>query len=80
MGEHGQPVLGMKSCQEYSDEDRCGTSWNAREWFVARKADVQMSEDNALLPNVKMASRPGSRFSVETGSMTWKRPGPTIRW
>ena len=34
MGEYAQPVLGTKSCHEYSDGDRCVTSWNAREWFV----------------------------------------------
>merc|ERR1711920_1096876 len=39
---------------EYSDEDRCETNWNAREWFAVRRAEVQMSEDKALRPDVKM--------------------------
>merc|ERR1719328_28334 len=67
MGEHTQPVLGMKSCHEYSDEDRCETNWNAREWFVVRKAEVQMSEDNALLPSVKMGVEAREQVLGENG-------------
>eukprot|EP00420_Gonyaulax_spinifera_P008137 CAMPEP_0197944480 /NCGR_PEP_ID=MMETSP1439-20131203/125432_1 /TAXON_ID=66791 /ORGANISM="Gonyaulax spinifera, Strain CCMP409" /LENGTH=536 /DNA_ID=CAMNT_0043567735 /DNA_START=52 /DNA_END=1659 /DNA_ORIENTATION=- len=53
MGEYEQPVLGMKSCHDYSaqeDQDR----WSAREWYVVRKAEVQVSEDSVLIPFVKM--------------------------
>merc|ERR1719361_1165920 len=67
MGEYSQPVLGMKSCHEYADEDRCETNWNAREWFVVRKAEVQMSEDNALLPNVKMGVEAREQILGENG-------------
>ena len=67
MGEHAQPVLGMKSCHEYSDEDRGETNWYALEWFVARKAEVQMSEDNAMLPNVKDGSRGQGAVPGENG-------------
>ena len=28
--------------------------WAGREWFVVRKAEVRMSEDNTLIPHVKM--------------------------
>ena len=48
MGEHAQPVLGMKSCHEYSDEDRGETNWYALEWFVARNAEVQVSRWTAV--------------------------------
>merc|ERR1719401_867629 len=41
MGEHKQPVVGMKSCFDYFEEDKHehGKEWNAREWFVVRKAE-----------------------------------------
>ena len=67
MDEHAQPVLGMKSCHEYSDEDRGETNWYALEWFVARRAEVQMSEDNAMLPNVKDGSRGQGAVPGENG-------------
>merc|ERR1719512_421684 len=53
MGEYEQPVLGMKSCHDYSaaeEEDR----WNAREWYIVRQAEVQVAEDSVLIPFVKM--------------------------
>jgi len=53
MGEQPQPVAGMKSCLDFSDLD-CSDEWKAREWFVVRKAEVQVSEDNVLVPCVKM--------------------------
>jgi len=54
MGEHEQPVVGMKSCLEYSDVDADDTEWSAREWFVVRKAEMRISEDNVLVPCLKM--------------------------
>lgn len=57
MGEHQQPVVGMKSCFDISDcESRDGhdEEWSAREWFLVRKAEVQISESNILMPFVKM--------------------------
>jgi len=55
MGEYDQPVVGMKSCFEFSaehkDED---TYWSAREWFMVRDAKIHMSEDNVLIPEVRM--------------------------
>merc|ERR1719174_463471 len=40
MGECDQPVVGMKSCFEYSEEDEMvKESWSAREWFMVRKAE-----------------------------------------
>jgi len=57
MGEHAQPIVGMKSCFDISDsESRNGTAeeWSAREWFLVRKAEVHLNESNMLLPYVKM--------------------------
>merc|ERR1711933_653573 len=53
MGEYEQPVVGMKSCFDYSEE-KCFDKWNAREWFMVRQAEVHVSEDNVLVPRVKM--------------------------
>jgi len=53
MGQYEQPVLGMKSVFDYSGVEGYG-KWNAREWFMVRKAEVQISEKNVLVPFVKM--------------------------
>ncbi|CAK0896809.1 unnamed protein product [Prorocentrum cordatum] len=67
MGEHEQPVVGMKSCWQLEDSDRANEDeWNAREWFVVREADVQMTEDGALVPFVKMGVE--AREQIETAS------------
>lgn len=54
MGEYDQPVVGMKSCFDLAVEEGLDKRWNGREWFIIRKADVQLSEDNVLLPYVRM--------------------------
>lgn len=54
MGEYEQPVVGMKSCFDYWDlEDDC-KDWNAREWFLVRKAEVCLLDGGVLIPYVKM--------------------------
>jgi hypothetical protein len=53
MGEYEQPVIGMKSCSDYSDMFS-EKNWSAREWFLVRKAEIQLSENNVLIPRVKM--------------------------
>mmetsp|Transcript_20175 Transcript_20175/g.63072 ORF Transcript_20175/g.63072 Transcript_20175/m.63072 type:complete len:646 (+) Transcript_20175:2-1939(+) len=53
MGEHEQPVVGMRSCLDYSEDDQTN-EWRAREWFIVRNAEVQVSEDSVLIPQVKM--------------------------
>jgi hypothetical protein len=51
MGDCEQPVVGMKSCNDYSwAED----DWRAREWFVVRKAQIQKTKDDVLIPHLKM--------------------------
>jgi hypothetical protein len=55
MGEYDQPVVGMKSCFDYSEMDgQDFKEWSAREWFLVRKAEVQIEENNTLIPYVKM--------------------------
>merc|ERR1719191_914736 len=42
MGEHPQPVVGMKSAWDLmEDQMKYNTAWNAREWFVVKKAEVE---------------------------------------
>merc|ERR1719352_1292620 len=40
MGEHEQPVVGMKSCFHHSEQESDWADWSAREWFMVRKAEV----------------------------------------
>merc|ERR1719506_3068561 len=55
MGEYEQPVVGMKSCFDYSEMDsKDFKEWSAREWFLVRKAEVQVSDSSVLIPCVKM--------------------------
>mmetsp|Transcript_105606 Transcript_105606/g.256478 ORF Transcript_105606/g.256478 Transcript_105606/m.256478 type:complete len:835 (+) Transcript_105606:1-2505(+) len=55
MGEYEQPVVGMRSMTDYSEEERAGQGWNAREWFTVRNAEVCKSTDNVLIPRVEMS-------------------------
>jgi len=54
MGEMPQPIVGMKSCFDYLQEEK-GESWRAREWFTVKMAQVQLSENNVLVPCCRMA-------------------------
>eukprot|EP00421_Protoceratium_reticulatum_P019196 CAMPEP_0168394328 /NCGR_PEP_ID=MMETSP0228-20121227/19475_1 /TAXON_ID=133427 /ORGANISM="Protoceratium reticulatum, Strain CCCM 535 (=CCMP 1889)" /LENGTH=680 /DNA_ID=CAMNT_0008407733 /DNA_START=53 /DNA_END=2092 /DNA_ORIENTATION=+ len=54
MGASEQPVVGMKSCFDLSEEDGHDKEWSAREWFVVRKAEVHLSEDDVLIPFIRM--------------------------
>jgi len=54
MGEYEQPVLGMKSCMDISESEGINKEWNARAWFVMKKAEVQLSEDDVLVPCAKI--------------------------
>jgi len=53
MGEYEQPVVGMKSCRDFNEEEEID-DWSAREWFVVRKAEVLITEDGVLVPRVRM--------------------------
>jgi len=66
MGEHAQPVVGMKSCLDLVDGREKDVDWNAREWFVVRGAAVAVSGDNALVPHIRMGVE--AREQVVSGS------------
>jgi len=53
-GEYDQPVIGMKSCFDLSERDSDDSDWSAREWFVVRKAEMHISNDQVLVPYLKM--------------------------
>jgi len=53
-GEYEQPVVGMKSCFDLSERDSEDSDWSAREWFVVRKAEMHISNDQVLVPYLKM--------------------------
>lgn len=54
MGEHEQPVVGMKSCFHYSEMEEDAGEWSAREWFMVRKAEIHITDNSVLMPYVKM--------------------------
>mmetsp|Transcript_67016 Transcript_67016/g.119210 ORF Transcript_67016/g.119210 Transcript_67016/m.119210 type:complete len:984 (+) Transcript_67016:72-3023(+) len=54
MGDHEQPVVGMKSCFDYAELEGMKKEWSAREWFMVKKAEVHLSQENVLLPSVRM--------------------------
>lgn len=54
MGEYSQPVIGMKNCFDFSEQDGTDKEWSGREWFIVRKADIALTEDKVLVPRVKM--------------------------
>ncbi|CAE7499920.1 unnamed protein product, partial [Symbiodinium pilosum] len=54
LGEYDMPVVGMLSVFDWSEMKDKDKSWAGREWFVVKKAEIRMSEDNALIPHVKM--------------------------
>jgi len=65
-GEYDQPVLGMRSAFELSEDDGPESEWSAREWFVVRKAEVHASEDQVLIPHLRMGVE--AREQVRTAS------------
>jgi len=69
MGEHDQPVLGMKSCSDYSEADGIFGSWNAREWFIVRKAEIHLTEGNVLIPHVKMGVEAREQVMGSSGQL-----------
>lgn len=67
MGEYAQPVLGMKSCFDISKDADCEHEWTAREWFIMRQAEVHVSEDNVIIPFLKMGVEAREQFIGEEG-------------
>lgn len=54
MGEQPQPVVGLRSCLDLSEEAGYGNEWRAREWYVVKKAGVSLAAGNVLAPHVQM--------------------------
>lgn len=55
MGEHSQPVVGMKSCFDLLEtEEWQGKAWSAREWFVMKSAEMRLTPGGALIPHVRL--------------------------
>jgi len=73
LGQYEQPVVGMKSCFDYSDEGKFDEEWAAREWYVVRKAEVQMSEDGVLIPWCKMGVEAREQVLSDSGRMEDQR-------
>lgn len=54
MGEYEQPVIGMKSCFDFTEAEGVDKEWFARAWFVVNDAEVFMTEDGILIPRIEM--------------------------
>jgi len=67
MGEYEQPVLGMRSCFDYSKEEGTVHAWSAREWFVVRKAEIHISADQVIVPFLKMGVEAREQFITPEG-------------
>merc|ERR1719188_2368437 len=67
MGEFDQPVMGMKSSFEFSAAEGHDKEWSAREWFVVRQAEIQMSEDNVIIPHLRMGVEAREQFVTADG-------------
>jgi hypothetical protein len=46
--------MGMNNAFDFIEADTKNKTWNAREWFVVRKAEVEVTEDGIFIPSVKM--------------------------
>jgi len=68
-GEYDQPVVGMKSCFDFSETDAEDTEWSAREWFVVRKAEMHVSGDKVLVPYLKMGVEAREQVVLPDGSL-----------
>jgi len=65
MGEYDQPISGMKSCFDMAMEESPDSKWTGREWFMIRKAEIQLSDDNVLVPYVKMGVEAREQVKIE---------------
>eukprot|EP00408_Alexandrium_pacificum_P062060 CAMPEP_0171168378 /NCGR_PEP_ID=MMETSP0790-20130122/7679_1 /TAXON_ID=2925 /ORGANISM="Alexandrium catenella, Strain OF101" /LENGTH=1106 /DNA_ID=CAMNT_0011633215 /DNA_START=47 /DNA_END=3367 /DNA_ORIENTATION=+ len=67
MGEYGQPVTGMRSCFDFSEEQGLEQEWSAREWFVVNKAEIAVSKDGVMIPRVEMGVEARETIKCATG-------------
>jgi hypothetical protein len=70
MGEYEQPVIGMRSCFDFSREDQRQQEWNAREWFVVNKAEVYVSTESVLMPYVELGIEAREQIQGDAGDLT----------
>eukprot|EP00408_Alexandrium_pacificum_P025048 CAMPEP_0171202934 /NCGR_PEP_ID=MMETSP0790-20130122/25260_1 /TAXON_ID=2925 /ORGANISM="Alexandrium catenella, Strain OF101" /LENGTH=892 /DNA_ID=CAMNT_0011668377 /DNA_START=56 /DNA_END=2734 /DNA_ORIENTATION=+ len=83
MGEYVQPVVGMKSCFDFSEEEGKEVEWNAREWFVVRRAEVHLSEENSLIPRVNMGVEAREQIAGASGledALLTSRDHPLVKY
>jgi hypothetical protein len=71
MGEYEQPVVGMKSIFDLCKAEDY-QRWTAREWFMVRSAEVLLSDDNVLIPHVRMGVE--AREQIHTQSCVQDAP------
>jgi len=67
MGEYEQPVLGMRSCLDFCEAEGHDQQWRAREWFVVNKAQIHLTEDNILFPDLQMGVEAREQIAAEHG-------------
>jgi len=68
-GVYEQPVVGMKSCFDHSFSEEHDKEWRAREWFVVRKAEVLLSNDNVVIPYVRMGVEAWEQIEGPDGTL-----------
>jgi len=67
LGEYPMPVVGMSSVFDFSEMTGKENQWAGREWFVVKKAEVRLAEDNTLIPHVKMGVEAREQVLTKNG-------------
>jgi len=67
LGEYTMPVLGMLSVFDWSELEASDRQWAGREWFVVKKAEVHIAQDNTLIPHVKMGVEAREQVMTKKG-------------
>mmetsp|Transcript_45441 Transcript_45441/g.81761 ORF Transcript_45441/g.81761 Transcript_45441/m.81761 type:complete len:902 (+) Transcript_45441:67-2772(+) len=67
LGEYTMPVLGMLSVFDWSELEASDRQWAGREWFVVKKAEVHLAQDNTLIPHVKMGVEAREQVMTKKG-------------
>jgi hypothetical protein len=80
MGQYEQPVIGMKSCLDYSENETREKEWNAREWFVVEMLTWPCLRTMCSCHTSTWVLRPGSRSRVRMASWTPRSRSRTTLW
>eukprot|EP00438_Fugacium_kawagutii_P001739 Skav219920 [mRNA] locus=scaffold2006:155773:161707:- [translate_table: standard] len=69
LGEYPMPVVGMNSVFDFSEMTGKENQWAgpSREWFVVKKAEIRVAEDNTLIPHVKMGVEAREQVLTKNG-------------